>query len=456
VLAQPVDITPTVVRHQLEPRSPPIDPGTDPEYLHYPPPVTVTTPAGGVDQTAVPVPAVRIRLAWVVGVVSTAAAVAAAVAMASGEQLDFSVYLMGAHHLADGRLYQTSLAEFPHLPFTYPPFAALAFFPLTWLPMRAAQVTWSLVSVAALFGLVWLSIRAALPTLERTRSILLALVLMSPAVWLEPVHLTFFFGQVNIVLAAMVLADLTTHLRLGPRALPRGVLVGVAAAVKLVPLVFVPYLFLTRQTRAAWVALVTFGLCSALDAGIDPRVSWAYWTKYVADAKRVGSVVFISNQSLRAVADRLDHRVLSNGLVATLSAVVLIAGVVLAGWAYETSSNLLGVLVCATTGLVVSPITWAHHLVWVVPVLVWLAWAPDRPAYGRLWAVAGAALFWWSPIWTVPGGVRNELSEHGWQLLLGNSFFLAMVAFLVGITALLVVRRRSPIGSAGRPDVHQA
>jgi alpha-1,2-mannosyltransferase len=102
------------------------------------------------------------------------------------------------------------------------------------------------------------------------------------------------------------------------------------------------------------------------------------------------------------------------------------------------------VLVCATTGLLASPITWAHHLVWIVPVLIWLVWAPDRPAGGRLWALAGAAMFWRAPIWGVPHGSNVELTEHGWQLLEGNSFFLAMVLFMVGVAVLLTVRRAQP------------
>ena len=112
----------------------------------------------------------------------------------------------------------------------------------------------------------------------------------------------------------------------------------------------------------------------------------------------------------------------------------------------RSSSNFLGVLVCATTGLLVSPVTWAHHLVWVVPVLIWLVWAPDRPAFGRLWAAAGAALFWWAPIWTVPNGENRELSESGWQLLSGNSFALAMLVFVVGVAVMLWSRR---VGAAG-------
>jgi alpha-1,2-mannosyltransferase len=379
----------------------------------------------------------------VVGIVSAGLATVEAVHQATNRlQVDMAVYLMGGRHLLDGRLYLVSLPNPPHLPFTYPPFAALVFAPLTVLPERTAQVLWSMVNVVALFALLWLSLRAARPGLPRDRRLLWSLILMTPALWIEPVHLTLGFGQVNIVLAALVLADLTGHLRVGRRSLPRGVLVGVVAAIKLIPLVFVPYLFLTRQTRAAWAALGTFAGCSALAAAVNPGASWSYWTKYATDAKRVGGVFYISNQSLRAVVDRVDHRVVSTALVTVLSGLVLVAGVALAAWACRSSSGFLGVLVCATTGLLVSPITWAHHMVWTVPVLIWLIWAPDRPGGGRLWAAAGAALFWWAPIWTVPNGGNRELAEHGWQLLRGNSFFLASVVFEIGVAAMLWARAR--------------
>lgn len=384
------------------------------------------------------------RTAWVVGAVSAGSAAIGAVLQALGSfQLDINVYLLGARTLVGGPLYLVTLPHTPHLPFTYPPFAALMFGPLSVLPSRAAQVVWSLVNVAALFGLVWLSVRAARPAQDRRSRLLWSLLLMTPAYWLEPVHLTFGYGQVNIVLAAMVMCDLTGQARVGRWNVPRGVLVGVAAAVKLTPLVFVPFLFLTRQTRAGWTALAVFAACSAGSALFDPHSSWSYWTKYATDAGRIGGVAFISNQSVRAVIDRADHRLVPTGPVAVASVVILILGVALAGWAARESSPFLGVLVCATTGLLVSPISWAHHLVWVVPVLGWLVWAPDRPAGGRVWAGLGAALFWWAPIWSVPSGGTVELSEHGWQLVRGNSFFLAMVAFLGGVAVMLTVRPSS-------------
>jgi alpha-1,2-mannosyltransferase len=399
-------------------------------------------------------PSQRNAILWSVGAVSAALASAGIVKMAVNRlQLDMAVYLLGGRNLVDGRLYLVGLPVTPHLPFTYPPFAALVFAPLSALPQSWAQVIWSLVNVVALFALVALSLRAAVPTLGRQRLIQWSLVLLGPAYLMEPVRLTINFGQVNIVLAAMVLGDLTGTWRIGSRTLPRGVLVGIAAAIKLVPLLFVPYLFVTRQTRAAWVSLGTFLVCSLATAATDPRVSWAYWTKYATDAKRVGGVFYISNQSLRAVADRLNHGVVSTGLITVASGVVAIAGIALATWAFRSSSPFLGVLVCATTGLLASPITWAHHMVWVVPILIWLACAPDRPRGGAIWAVLGAGLFFWAPIWGVPNGANRELSEHGKQLIEGNAYFFAAVLFMIGVALMLWMRRGSPRASgAVRPE----
>jgi len=357
--------------------------------------------------------------------------------------LDFAVYMMGAHHLADGRLYLAALPAPPHLLFTYPPFAALAFAILAWIPVQWSELLWQLVSVGALFAILVLSLRAIRPGLLRRELLVWSLVLMAPAYRFEPVLLTLAYGQVNLVLCALVLADLTWTPRVAGRTLPRGVLVGVAAAVKLVPLVFVPYLFFTRQVKAAWVSLSTFLACSLVSVAIDPSVSWSYWTRYADDAKRIGAVYYISNQSLRGVADRLAHHAVSASLVTAASAVVLVAGLALAWWAWRASSNVLGVLVCATTGIVVSPISWAHHLVWAVPVVLWLAFAPDRPAGGRAWAAAATAFFWVAPIWKVPNGANRELAENWWQEVLGNSFFAAMALFLVGVTAMLAARRRA-------------
>lgn len=376
-------------------------------------------------------------------------------------QLDLAVYVLGAHHLTDGRLYTVGLPTAPHLPFTYPPIAALVFTPLAALPTSAGQLVWAGVSIASLYAVLALSLRAVLPGTDRVRVALWALVLLGPSFLLDPLRLTFYFGQVNLVLCALLLVDLTTTPRLGRWTLPRGVLVGVAAAVKLVPLVFVPYLFVTRQVRAGWTAVGSFAACSLVALAVHPPSTWDYWTKYATDAARVGNPSYHLNQSLLGALDRLDHRLLTPTAVDAVGAVVLVAGIALARWAWRDSSPFLGILVCATTGMVVSPITWEHHLVWAVPVLLWLACAPDRPPVGWLWAAAAAGLLWWAPLQGVPSGGDRELHEHGWTLVAASSSFWLLVAFLAGVAVLLTARRRrtrrdDPVSAPGSPATSTA
>jgi len=182
---------------------------------------------------------------------------------------------------------------------------------------------------------------------------------------------------------------------------------------------------------------------SLVASALDPASSWAYWTKYATDAARVGNPYFILNQSLQGALDRLAHRQVSTAVIDLLGAVGLIAGIALARWAWKDSSPFLGILVAATTGLIVSPITWEHHLVWAVPVLLWLACAPDRPPVGWLWAAGAGVALWKAPLQHVSDGKANELNEHGWTLLAGSSSFALLVAFMIGVAVLLTVRRRT-------------
>jgi alpha-1,2-mannosyltransferase len=388
-----------------------------------------------------------IRIAWLAGGCSAGLAAAATLQFVMGSQVDFSVYLTGASHLLDGRVYQVGLPQPPHLRFAYPPFAAVLFYPLTVIPVKAAQLIWGLVNVVALYAVVHLSLRAALRTAPGTVVVLASLILMTPVYWLDPVHRTLMYGQVNLVLAALVLADFTGSLSFRGRRLPRGVLLGIAAAIKLTPLVFILYLLVSRRMRAAGVALAVFGACCAVAAALSPSAWRSYWPGDVFNTSRVGApLYYITNQSLHAAVDRAAHAIASPTLVTLLSVAVLTGGLALAAWAFRASSDLLGVLVAAATGLLVSPVTWDHHMVWIVPAIIWLACASDRPARGWAWALAAAALFWVAPIWLVPHGHGAELHENIWQFLGGNSFFLAVIAFLTGTAAMLVTRHQSAKG----------
>src|ERR1035437_5918191 len=164
-------------------------------------------------------------------------------------QVDIQVYLMGARHLTNAHLYSLYLSGV-HLPFTYPPFSTLLFWPLTWVPTGLAGVLWALVNLGALMVIIAVTLLHVRPEDrggEPGVPWAMVLMLLGPAVLIEPVMLDLSFGQINLVLVALVLVDATTRLERRGRALPRGIGIGIAAAIKLVPLIFVPFLIVRRQ-----------------------------------------------------------------------------------------------------------------------------------------------------------------------------------------------------------------
>jgi alpha-1,2-mannosyltransferase len=272
---------------------------------------------------------------------------------------------------------------------------------------------------------------------------------------LNPIDMNFNLGQINFLLALLVLADLTGRYTLKGHTVPRGIMTGIAAAIKVTPFIFVAFLFATKQFRAGCVALITFLVCGVGMLIIAPSEAWSYWTKYVFDAHRVGGVLYISNQSLRSTIFRFSHGHAPESLIVLSVLLVGVIGFSSAVWAYRCSSAVLGILLCATTGLIVSPITWAHHLVWIIPVVLWLALAHDRPAYGRVWAALAAGWFWYGAIWRIPHGNQRELRDSFAQLIVGNSYTIAMVVFVGGMVTMLALRqrRREPPTGEIRPKV---
>jgi alpha-1,2-mannosyltransferase len=365
-------------------------------------------------------------------------------------EVDLGVYLrLGGRYVFTSHLYSFVLPN-TSLPFTYPPFAALLFAPWqrTFSSVGLVQAIWTMGNVAALVGILVLTVRQVKPSLDKMATWRLALALSLPALLLNPVLITIGFGQVNLFVTFLVMWDLLSDRRIGKRKVPLGVATGLAAAVKLTPLLFLPYLVLTRRWRGALTAALTFGACELVTFVASPASSRAYWTKAVFKPSRAGDLSIVDNQNLWGVLDRFTHGVLPDGVMLPLLLVTAAAGLVLAARAHRRSSPLLGVLICAATCLLVSPISWVHHLVWVVPAILWLAFAPDRPRGGRIFALATAGLFWSAPVWWVPYKNTSDLHLDPLELVAGNSFFFAMLLFLVG-AAVLVLRRRPGQADSG-------
>jgi alpha-1,2-mannosyltransferase len=302
---------------------------------------------------------------------------------------------------------------------TYPPFAVLLFVGFTLGSVDAVEVISVVGNIALLGWVCWLSLRFI-----GVRDVRTALAVCAVALWCEPVYTTIRYGQINLLIVALVLWDFTrpSSSRL------RGVGIGLATALKVTPGLFVVYLLLTRRFRTAAVAIATFAATVAISALTQPSATKNYWTKYLLDPHRVGRLENAANQSLRGMIVRIDHTRVTHPAEVLLIAVVLVAGLAIATTAYRRAGECWGVLACAVTGLLTSPIAWSHHWVWCVPigVLLWFR--------ARALAWVGLAVFCSFAVWAVPHADSAELhfsplqvAVSGWYVAFGL-LFLAFVA----------------------------
>ncbi|QLL05972.1 glycosyltransferase family 87 protein [Mycobacterium vicinigordonae] len=177
--------------------------------------------------------------------------------------------------------------------FTYPPFAATLFVSLGIVSFAAAQWLWMLVSFVALTATVWRCATVLGYRADR-RLALLSVALALVALDTEPVRGTLWPGQVNLVLMAVVVWDLTRP----SAARLRGWSVGVAAGVKLTAIVFVPYLLITRQWRPSATAIATALTIVLLTWIVLPTDSATYWTNALFETERIGPLTHPGNFSI--------------------------------------------------------------------------------------------------------------------------------------------------------------
>ncbi len=364
--------------------------------------------------------------------------------------IDLGTYLLGGAHAFRADLYHV-VYQPTHLGFTYPPFAALWFVPFSHLPERLDQILFTWLSLGALIALLVVSLKVTCPSLGRRTVLWWALLLVLPVGLLDPVRETFLLGQVNILLAVAVIADMTLV-----RPERRGFLVGLTAAVKLTPLILIPYLLLTRQRGAGQRALATFVAAVAGAAALTPSASWTYWSHDVWKPSGAGWLPWVGNQGAIGVTDRILRHTLNTTWTFALVAAVSAIGLWIAVSAYRRSWPLLGFLVIEATESLASPVSWAHHFIWVVLFIAWLALASDRPLHGEWWAALTAIVFWAAPIWWVPHGANVRFAGHGWLIPLADSFFLVMMVMLLA-TAVHLIRGRGRArtfgASAVRPTI---
>jgi alpha-1,2-mannosyltransferase len=387
------------------------------------------------------------------------------------KQIDAGVYRDGgiAVRSQPAMLYALGLGP-AKLPFTYPPFAALLFAVVS----AASFVTWQVGLTVLTIGLLPVVAYLSLGLAGRPAGLARAagaFAIAAVGLWLEPVAMTLFFGQINLVLLALVVGDLA----LPNRMTGKGIGIGLAAGIKLTPLIFIPYLLFTRRIKAAVVSALTAAVTVGLGFALLPRASAVYWGGQFFKRSKY---FHLDNQSLNGVMLRLTHSGPDAHEYWLVAAVVVgIAGLATSILASRRGHELLGLAVCAAAGLLVSPVSWSHHYVYVVPALVLAAYGPQRLGHRILGAALLVGLFGWWPV-TVrnQGGYdpRAQLLPHGllvlapndgdhgaveytWrglELIIGNYYVLTLLVFIVVTACRLMLTGRIRRGLAGKPAVH--
>ena len=354
-------------------------------------------------------------------------------------RIDLGVYRMGGQTwLHGGDLYRQVLVTGGlRLPFTYPPVAAVVLAPLALLPVTVASTVLTVGSVTLAGVVLGVFLRRlagpVVGSLRAAGSLWAAGWLLPAALLLEPVRSTLAYGQINIVLMALVTLDCLTA---APR-WPRGALTGLAAALKLTPAAFVLFFVLRRDYRAAAWAGVSFAAVTAAGFVLAGPDSARYWTAIVFQTGRPGSPATATNQCLQAVLARagLDPHTLPGAAAwLLLSALVLVAAWRGMRYALAAGQVCLALSLNAFAALLISPVSWSHHWVWCVPALLTLADLARRHRH-RLAAAAAAAgliLFTAAPQWWLAKFAGPAPDWTPWQQAIGSSyvFFAALILLL--------------------------
>jgi alpha-1,2-mannosyltransferase len=347
---------------------------------------------------------------------AVAGVLAGAVAVSlGGEPKDLSVYQWGGRAVLDGVSPYARHDPATGLPFTYPPFAAVLMVPLALLPSGVAAALWTGASAGALGATIALVRRA----LCRPAPWWLVAGLGVASLALEPVWQNLAFGQVNLILMAVVLADV-----LHPARRLSGLVLGVVAGVKLTPLVLVVLLLVVGQRVAAARAAVAFVLTVVVGLVAVPGAS-SYWTHRLLDPSRVGPPALAHNQSVEGALTRLLDTAPSTWLWLATAGPVALAVLGVAAVQWRRGERVLGTCLAALAMLLASPVAWSHHWVWAVPVALVL-WESNR------WlAVGWVSVFVTRPILWPPWGEGRELGWNAAEHLVGNAYVLAALAVAV-------------------------
>ena len=346
--------------------------------------------------------------------------------------LDLRVYRDAGNALLHGGSPFTATFTVHQLPFTYTPFALLVLTPLTFGSLGLVESLWWLVSAVCFVGAVYLVIQASFALPARRALAVAGLLCGVATLALEPVRSNMDYAQINLILMVMIVADMTRV-----RAPWRGVLIGLASAIKLTPLVFFFAFVVAKDWRSVARGVGIFVGVTAVSWAVLPHDSARYWFHQVTDAGRTGQLGNVSNQSWNGLVHRppFNGGHLGTAVWLALALATLAGGVLLTRWLLAAARTGEAVLVLALTELLVSPVSWTHHWSWlaVAPIAAATLWAVHRVVAIMVLVLVGLAVI--APYWWIQHGPLSYLA--------GNALVLAGGAVLVVWLGAEARRRRA-------------
>lgn len=326
--------------------------------------------------------------------------------------IDLAVYRAAVVDMVNGKSMFDSLSPGWNLPWIYPPIAGILLSPLALGPYPVWQVLWTGLTVAAQQSVL---IRAGAPRGWRLGLLGLALVCC-----FEPIRTTLGYGQVNTMLMWLVVADLLPGKR---RFLPQGTLIGIAAAIKLTPMLFLVFAFLAGRRLVAWFGLGSFALSSLVGWLLLPVDTVRYWTDLASGKTGAPSgPIYVGNQSLTGVVARLVGEDRTSTLLGLgICGVVALLSAVVGAMLWRRGFRVLAIASVGLGTCLASPLSWTHHHVWGILLLLavtlpnarlprWVVWT------GRIWVLWLAICL---PLAVLPYGGGIERSYSAGQDLVG-------------------------------------
>ena len=271
---------------------------------------------------------------------------------------------------------------------SYPPIMAYLFVPFRLIGLRSTMTLWTvgnLVGLAVTFAVTlrrWLNVPAVDAWFVSAAGLAPAAIFA-----FYPYRSVLLWGQVGVFLMLLVFLDLFVV----PQRY-RGLLIGVATAIKLLPVLFLIWFIAKREVSAAVRTVAAFAVLTLLAAALWPHASAHYWF-HVLPSGRVGKIAVVSpsnwvrgvgtlaDQSLRGMLGRppfLWVHIFPWVLVALL---VLGAGFAATTRFIKEGRELAAFLLLSVITVLVSPVSWLHYWAFIglAPFLAIVEWRHDRP-----------------------------------------------------------------------------